>query len=110
MAARASSPPIGQFVFHFRHQILDAELYGEVENVLNNWDELLAAGTHDPHVVLEDLRDKVGLIIEPPGFDEAIFTQEKWNAAIEDVRSTKLWSHTWLCITAVAILARGGYA
>ena len=105
---------MGRYLTHVRASIAVASVYDEVERPLHNWDELLVAGAHDARVALSALQREFGLTMQYPGFDETIFTQETWRAAIDAqsqaIRRTLLWKHVWLYVTCAALLARCGIA
>ena len=105
---------MGRYLTHVRASIAVVSAHGEVDRTLHNWDELLAAGAHDARAALSALQQEFGLMMQCPGFDETIFTQETWRAAVDAssqaIRQTLLWKHIWLYVTCVALLARCGIA
>ena len=103
-----------QYLTALRASIADASAREEVQRTLDNWSELFAVGAHDARAALSALQQDFGLTMLCPGYDESIFTQTTWLAAIDApsgaIRQTLLCKHIWLYVTCVALLARCGLA
>ena len=105
---------MGQYLTALRASIADASVYEEIQRTLDNWSELFAAGAYDARAALSELLQEFGLTMLCPGYDESIFTETTWLAAIDApsraIRQILLWKHIWLYVTCVTLLARCGRA